>query len=114
VPIDGIVVAPGAGSLPVVDVPDRIDIEQGDRMVLTWPGGAVTSIGAAELRVACPCAECREPSGATAIERLLAGDDPVRVTAARLVGSYAVNLTFAPDGHATGIFSFDLLRAAGE
>ncbi len=32
----------------------------------------------------------------------------------QLVGSYAINLTFSPDGHATGIFSYPLLREIGE
>ncbi|MBT8250350.1 MAG: DUF971 domain-containing protein, partial [Acidimicrobiia bacterium] len=28
-----------------------------------------------------------------------------------LVGAYAINFGFAPDGHHTGIYSFDSLRA---
>ena len=30
------------------------------------------------------------------------------------VGAYAINLTFAPDGHSTGIYPFTLLRELGE
>ncbi len=101
----------GAGSLWAVDVPERIDVGDGSRMVLTWPDGTVQPITASALREACPCAGCREPSGAAATARVLAGDEPVTISDARLVGSYAVHLTFSPDGHGTGIFSFDLLRS---
>lgn len=97
-----------------MEVPQRIEIGDGDTMVLTWADGTATSLTAPALRTACPCAGCREPSGAAAIVRALAGDEPIRITAARLVGSYAVHLTFSPDGHATGIFPFDLLREVGE
>lgn len=94
-----------------MDVPERIEVEGRHRIVLAWPDGTSTSVGAAGLRAACPCAVCRELSGAAATARVLAGDEPVAISAVRLVGSYAVHVTFEPDGHATGIFPFDLLRS---
>ncbi|MEE8457949.1 MAG: gamma-butyrobetaine hydroxylase-like domain-containing protein [Acidimicrobiia bacterium] len=30
------------------------------------------------------------------------------------VGAYAINLTFSPDGHTTGIYPYDLLRDLGK
>ena len=45
---------------------------------------------------------------------MLGGGEAIRITAARVVGSYAVSFTFSPDGHATGIFPFDLVRTVGE
>jgi DUF971 family protein len=36
------------------------------------------------------------------------------IAEARLVGSYGINFTFSPDGHHTGIFTFDQLRALGD
>jgi len=42
---------------------------------------------------------------------VLAGPEPVTITETRLVGSYAVNFVFAPDGHSTGIFTFPSLHA---
>jgi ATP-binding protein involved in chromosome partitioning len=94
-----------------VEVPRRIEVEQGERMVVTWEDGSVTVLDAGALRAACPCAACREPAGIEAMQRTLAGPAVVRIGAARLVGGYAVNLEFAPDGHATGIYPFDLLRS---
>jgi DUF971 family protein len=101
-----------AGTLASVDVPEKIDVGDGERVEITWEDGAVSSVSASVLRAACPCAGCREPSGRTEIARSLGGE--VRITSARLVGSYAVGFTFSPDGHATGIFPFDLVRSVAE
>ncbi len=45
---------------------------------------------------------------------MLTGPTPVTITDAALVGAYAVNFSFAPDGHQTGIFPFDRLRSLEE
>ena len=95
----------------MMDVPQRIEVEQGERLIVTWDDSSVIVLEAQALRVACPCATCREPSGIDAIGRTLAAGSPVRIAAARLVGGYAINLEFTPDGHGTGIYPFDSLRA---
>ena len=43
-------------------------------------------------------------------QRLLGSGAEIDVAHASLVGEYALGLTFSPDGHATGIFPFELLR----
>lgn len=93
-----------------MDIPTRIEVEEGERMVLGWEDGSTTVLSARQLRAACQCATCRDPSGREATRRVLAGDQPVRIHEAYLVGAYAINLVFTPDGHGTGIFSFDMLR----
>ncbi|MFQ5967914.1 MAG: gamma-butyrobetaine hydroxylase-like domain-containing protein [Acidimicrobiia bacterium] len=37
----------------------------------------------------------------------------MRIEAASMVGAYAVNFTFGPDAHRTGIFSFEQLHELG-
>lgn len=87
-----------------MEAPVRIEVES-DALALVWEGGDTNTIAADDLRAACPCAGCREgvapQRGATTIET------------ARMVGEYAINLTFGPDHHATGIFPYDLLRELG-
>lgn len=78
--------------------------------MLTWPDGTTTAVPAAELRQACECATCLGPDGAAVGIDLL----EVRIVDAALVGAYAINFTFAPDHHQTGIYPFDRLRALGE
>lgn len=102
--------ARGGDSLRSVEVPRRISVEGGAYLRLTWAGGAETVLTAAGLRLSCPCAVCAGPGGAPAL-----GTDPAawRIAGAELVGEYALRLVFEPDGHETGIFSFDLLAALG-
>lgn len=92
-------------------VPERIEVAGRSEVILTWPDGEETTFTAAELRAACQCAECREEAGRRATERVLAGPEPVTIEGASLVGGYAINFVFGPDGHATGIFPFPSLRA---
>lgn len=80
-----------------------ITVERGDGVVLaiTWEDDRIDRLSAAELRSACPCAACQGngvvPAGVTVAE-------------VRAVGAYALGITFAPDGHATGIFPFEMLQ----
>lgn len=96
-----------------MEVPERIEVRDGTRVVLGWEDGTSAEIPADVLRSSCPCAECREPEGVAATRRVLAGPDPVTITNASLVGGYAVSFEFAPDGHGTGIYPFDVLAALG-
>lgn len=95
----------------MMEIPERIEVEAGAVLVLTWPDGIVTTTPALALRAACECATCLVP-GANASGIGDAG--AVRIVDASIVGAYALNLTFGPDQHSTGIFPFDRLRALGE
>ena len=93
-----------------MDTPERIEVlDAGSTVRLTWSGDRMQEFSAAELRRACPCASCGESVGRSAMLRTIEGDRPVTITAAELVGTYAVAFSFAPDGHRTGIYPFDVL-----
>lgn len=97
-----------------MDVPARIEVEDGALVRLTWEDGSATILAADLLRGACQCAACREPSGEAATAAVLAGPTPVRITNAELVGGYAISFSFAPDDHHTGIYPFERLSSLGE
>jgi DUF971 family protein len=89
-----------------MNTPTKIDVQRGERLVIEWQDGRVDAIEATTLREECPCASCRTaplpvppPNPATC-----------RISDASLVGAYAINVVFAPDGHATGIYSYKILR----
>ena len=91
-------------------VPQRIEVIEGQLVEFTWEDGTLTELDAATLRGACRCATCREPAGEAATVAVLAGSEPVKIAAAELVGGYAMQFVFEPDGHGTGIYPFTALR----
>jgi DUF971 family protein len=89
--------------------PRKIDVQQGERIVIEWDDGRVDTVQATLLREACPCASCRT----TPLRLPHPNLENCRISDVSLVGSYAINVVFAPDGHQTGIYSYDILREIG-
>jgi DUF971 family protein len=84
-------------------------------MEITWEGGMRTEYTGEQLRWACPCAECRGEAGSQGrlarVNKL--SEDELRVRDVTLVGQYALQIAFE-SGHATGLYTFSLLRHLGE
>ncbi|MEX3956704.1 gamma-butyrobetaine hydroxylase-like domain-containing protein [Trinickia sp. EG282A] len=86
-------------------LPSEIRVDRGARLLtLRWPDGDERTIGHAQLRESCPCAECRR--------RRLAGDEVraaegVSVTDLQSMG-YGMQIVFS-DGHARGIYPWTYL-----
>jgi len=90
-----------------VPEPLRIEVIDGSRLEIEWADGAVTSMTAPEVRAFCHCAACGQ------LDRELRTPEAhgnARIASASLVGSYAVNFVFTPDGHSSGIYPFAGLR----
>jgi DUF971 family protein len=91
------------------------DIQQiGNELALKWEDGVESFISLEKLRRACPCAGCK---GETDIMgNLYLGPEKVlrpesfRLAGLAHVGGYAIQPQWA-DGHSTGLYSFDYLRA---
>ena len=84
--------------------------EQSGSLQLRWMDDVAQTLAARDLRIACPCAKCRdEMTGA----RLLDPDTvpiDIRITRIWSVGNYALGMAFS-DGHDTGIYTLKSLRA---
>ncbi len=81
--------------------PRRVEIE--------WTDGTRSAFTAAELRRICPCARCvNELTGVRTHDPASVPDDLTQADL-RLVGNYALAMTFS-DGHHTGIFAYGFLR----
>ena len=79
-------------------------------MVITWAGGHVGTYSARSLRLQCRCAVCQEEmTGRPLLDPDTVPDD-VAAAAIALVGSYAIRITWT-DGHDTGIYTYEWLRA---
>lgn len=77
---------------------------------IRWQDGHASVYPARALRLACPCAGCTDAM--TGQARLVAANVPADVhpVAVRVVGRYAVAIRWS-DGHDTGLYAFDALRA---
>jgi len=91
-------------------VPKRIRrLEEG--VLIDWDGaGHEAMFPARALRLACPCAECvEEMSGRPLLDPAGVAED-IRPVTLGLVGAYGLRVQWS-DGHGTGIYTFDRLRA---
>ena len=96
-----------APSQIALGVPQRI-------LQITWADGHVSQYDFDRLRRHCPCADCNLGKLGEPPDKLKAAHgDIARAEDLRLVGSYALNIRFA-DGHGTGIYTWQYLRALGE
>lgn len=84
-------------------VPTDIEVDRTEAVHLTWPDGRVSTYALADLRVACPCATCRN-------QRAAGGQPgagrPAQIVDAALVGNWGLSIAWN-DGHATGIYAWD-------
>jgi DUF971 family protein len=83
---------------------------------LEWDDGHHSEMPLAGLRAACPCAECRgghaNMGAPGSPEMLMLPLNPIQsdqLESLEVVGNYALQLIWG-DGHAYGIYSWELLR----
>lgn len=89
---------------------EAIEVDRGSHVTVRFADGVTGRFEVAELRLACPCADCigRRQRG----EPVQAGverGDPIAIAAAELAGAFGINLDWS-DGHRTGIYAWSLLR----
>lgn len=91
--------------------PAAIDVDRAVAVTVTWEDGHVSRFGLEDLRVSCPCAECRglREAGEDAWPRPGA-PAALEVATAAQVGNWGLNLHWN-DGHTTGIYTWEVLRA---
>ena len=99
--------------------PNDLNLDRKEGLRITWADGQKSTFPLPFLRKNCPCATCREThgpapappsSGGMSLTILPANiDRATQFADARLVGNYAIQITWA-DGHNTGIYDFRMLR----
>ncbi len=94
---------------PASRLPVEIDRSSETAVKIEWQDSHRSDYPARILRLLCPCADCVDES--TGIRILNPDSVPVDVRAVgiRMVGRYAVEITWS-DGHDTGFYSFETLR----
>jgi DUF971 family protein len=87
----------------------RLDLAQ-NLLEVDWADGHRSRYDGGYLRFVCPCAGCRGHGPGDVPPPTWEACRDVRIVHAEAVGSYAIRFDF-DDRHATGIYSYDLLRA---
>lgn len=100
---------------PATPVPKALRKEGDDRLVIEWSDGHRAVYTWKHLRSQCPCAGCREerekpPDPFRILSPKDLGAGPLAPVAMTPVGHYAYKITWN-DGHDTGIFTLESLRA---
>lgn len=82
------------------------------RLEISWADGHESAYGYEFLRWRCPCAACAGEMGRPGQLQFVDALRPEQydLQAIELVGNYALRPTWA-DGHDTGLYAFDRLRA---
>jgi DUF971 family protein len=102
--------APSGKAAPV---PVRLSRDGPDRLAIEWDDGHRSVYEWQHLRANCPCASCREEKEQPPDPfRILKPSElvPLKPTEIEPVGRYAYRITWS-DGHDTGIFTLEHLRA---
>lgn len=97
---------PANGGAP--DLPCAVDYSAAGLEIL-WADGETQVVSARDLRLACPCAACRDEVTGTRLldpEAVALTVAPTRIWS---VGNYALGIAFS-DGHSSGIHTFPALR----
>lgn len=89
--------------------PREIKQEGDDGLRITWADNHVCQYIAADLRRACPCAQCVNEWTGQRVLKPEAISQELTIVDLSLVGRYAINFRWS-DGHDTGIYSFRYLR----
>ena len=93
-------------------MPQPVEIGRANRhdVRIRWQDGHASVYPARALRLACPCAGCVDELDGHL--RIIPADIPedVHPLSISVVGRYAINIRWS-DGHDTGIYPFDKLRA---
>lgn len=100
--------------------PQALQITSDARLQIEWSDGSQLQYPIRTLRDQCPCATCREKrkepeSPDTNLLPIVSPEQMVELAITKMwpVGSYAYGIEFS-DGHNTGIYTYEYLRALGE
>jgi len=93
--------------------PKSIEIAADGHLAVAWADGFSGTISPYNLRMNCPCALCiNEDTGQRTLDPKQVPLD-IKISGMDKVGRYAITVTFS-DGHNTGIYKFDRLRALAQ
>ncbi|GMV83673.1 MAG: iron-sulfur cluster carrier protein [Planctomycetota bacterium] len=97
----------------VQDRPKQVLLAEQRPPKIVWDDGSVMIYDARKLRLACPCAGCRDEMTNERIVNEQQIPMNIAIAEARPVGRYGLSIAFN-DGHGSGIYTFNYLRELGQ
>ena len=96
--------------LPEEASPEAVELDRTSGLTIRWADGTTATFGLEELRVNCPCAECRGRREHGEVPWPRPGAPvPLEATSGELVGAWGLSLRWN-DRHDTGIYAWSMLR----
>ncbi|MEM9034394.1 MAG: DUF971 domain-containing protein [Actinomycetota bacterium] len=92
---------------------DQIEVDRSSHVWLRFSDGYEATFAVGPLRLACPCAQCRGRRELGQPVAAPAAIADIRISDARLVGNWGLGIDWS-DGHATGIYAWEVLRRWAE
>lgn len=90
--------------------PEHIAISRSRGVTIDWKDGHRSEYTLSYLRENCPCAQCAGAHAAPKADPFQMFKPALKIEKVEPVGSYALRL-YWNDGHSTGIYSYEHLRA---
>jgi DUF971 family protein len=91
--------------------PKSVRITEEGRLSIAWDDGETCEYILRDLRRNCPCATCLADAQSRSASFIpLYTRDALTIASIQPVGRYALQFTWK-DGHSTGIYTYDALRA---
>lgn len=90
--------------------PRQVEVFPNGEVGVVWSDGREDFFEPRRLRLACPCAQCVDEISGRRLLQPAAVPETVRAVEITPVGRYALAIRWS-DGHQTGIYSFEYLRA---
>lgn len=86
------------------------EVDRTSHVTIQFVDGVTARYELAELRLACPCADCnRKRQQGVSVQPAVERGDTVTITHAEFTGAFGLSLDWS-DGHSTGIYAFSYLR----
>lgn len=92
---------------------DEIEVDRRSHVWLRFVDGYEATFAVGPLRLACPCAQCRGQREQGRPVAASARSADIHISDARLVGAWGLGIDWN-DGHATGIYAWEVLRRWAE
>lgn len=95
--------------MPTHDI-ESVEVDRRSHVEVLFADGVTARYELAELRLACPCADCNSKrQRGVPVQPAVEAGEPITILSAEMAGAWGLSLDWS-DGHSTGIYAWEKLR----